>query len=78
MDQDQNFDAVDRDTETVDSNSSVSDTPGGTRYWTPQCLDNQRPFLANPKAEDETINNGAASQLRKLLNRGGSQYRITS
>ncbi|KAL9682555.1 hypothetical protein QQ045_014356 [Rhodiola kirilowii] len=45
LDQDQNFDAVDLDTETVDSNSTVSDTPGGTRYWTPQCLEDKRPFL---------------------------------
>ncbi|KAL9681653.1 hypothetical protein QQ045_013440 [Rhodiola kirilowii] len=36
---------LDLDIETVDSNSTVSDTPGGTRYWTPQCLEDKRPFL---------------------------------
>ncbi|CAM8912024.1 unnamed protein product [Rhodiola kirilowii] len=45
LDQDQNVDAVDLDAETVDSNGTMSDTPGGTRYWTPQCLEDQSAFI---------------------------------
>ncbi|KAL9666063.1 hypothetical protein QQ045_000385 [Rhodiola kirilowii] len=45
MDQYPNFASADTINETVDSNSSVSDSPGGTRYWTPNCSTDKRPFL---------------------------------